>query len=66
MMTKATVVRTSDDGQFAARLSAAAELVTLRSIVSDLKKKPAALRELAVKASISTPTGRLTKAYRSK
>jgi hypothetical protein len=43
--------------------SAKSDLATFRSFVSDLKKDPVKLRAVAIRAGISTPAGRLKKAY---
>ena len=62
-MTKSSATRSSASGRFNIKQSAKSELETFRAIVSDLKKNPAKLRAVVVKAGISTPTGKLTKAY---
>ena len=43
--------------------SAKSDLATFRSFVADLKKDPVKLRAVAIRAGISTPAGRLKKAY---
>lgn len=41
------------------------ELEIFRDVVADLLKDPAKLRELVIKAGITTPNGELTAPYRS-
>lgn len=53
-------------GQFGLRRSAEEELETIRAIASMLKKNPAKLLAVAVKAGIYTPDGKLTKAFGGK
>lgn len=53
-------------GQFLAKDSVTTELATFRHVVSGLKEKPEILRAVAMKAGITTATGKLTKAYKSK
>lgn len=48
---------------FHTKQSAKTELSTFRIVVSELKKNPKQLRAVAIKAGISTPTGKLKKAY---
>ena len=63
-MTKSSsTARSAALGQFSAKPSAESELATFRTVVSGLKKDPAQLRAVAIKAGISTPTGKLKKAY---
>jgi hypothetical protein len=62
-MKKSSATRSSASGRLSIKQSGKSELATFRGIVSDLKKNPAQLRAVAVKAGISTPTGKLKKAY---
>lgn len=62
-MSKASAAQTTISGQFNTKQSAKNELATFRVVVSGLKKDPAKLRAVAIKAGISTPTGKLKKAY---
>lgn len=56
--------RLASSGQFInSNQSIKTELATFRTVVSGLKKDPAKLRAVAIKAGISTPTGKLKKAY---
>ncbi|WP_124572864.1 hypothetical protein [Herminiimonas sp. KBW02] len=64
-MAKSHVLRTSTS-KFVVKSTASAELATLRTVVFELKKKPQELRKIAVKAGVSTPTGRVPSIYRSK
>lgn len=57
-MNKSSTVQT-----FNIKQSAKMELATFRIVVSGLKRDPAQLRAVAIKAGISTPTGKLKKAY---
>jgi hypothetical protein len=54
---------TSVAGQFVSKQSAKADLDTFRAVSATLRRKPAELRALTVRAGISTPTGKLKKAY---
>lgn len=63
-MSKLSTQRSSHIGQFQTRRSAAEELATFRSVVTVLKKHPEKLRNVVVKAGITTPAGNLKKAYK--
>jgi hypothetical protein len=65
-MAKSSTIRPSTAGQFSTKPSAASELATFRAVVARLKKDPVQLRKVAIDAGISTPTGKLTKAYGGK
>ena len=65
-MSKLNTVRSPSSGQFNTKRSAQTELATFRTVVSGLKKQPGQLRAIAVKAGISTPAGKLKKAYGGK
>jgi hypothetical protein len=65
-MPKSNAVRSPAFGLFNTKQSAQAELATFRAVVSGLKKHPGQLRAIAVKAGISTPAGKLKKAYGGK
>ena len=62
-MAKTNSARAAAAGHSQKRQSTKVELATFRGVVSVLKKDPARLREVAVKAGISTRTGKLKKAY---
>jgi len=64
-MPKTKISRTSSAGQFVSRPSVQTELKIFRSVVAGLRKNPTKLRAVTVMAGISTPTGKLKKAYRS-
>ena len=64
IMSKRSVQRTSYADQFQTKRSAAKELATFRSVVTVLKNDPEKLRNVAVKAGITTPAGNLKKAYK--
>lgn len=64
-MTKSKSSRGSSSGQFIGKSSMQSELETFRDVVAGLKKNPSELRTVTVMAGISTPKGRLKKAYRS-
>ncbi len=56
-------MRKSGTTLFRTKQSAKTELATFSMVVSNLKKDHNQLRAVAVKAGISTPTGKLKKAY---
>lgn len=63
-MAKQKLKRSAITGQFLAPPAVRADLKTFRSVVAGLKKDPARLREVTVMAGISTPGGKLKKAYK--
>ncbi len=55
--------RSSVSGKYLRKSSANVELEIFRGVVSGLKKDHNRLRKIAIDAGISTPSGKLTKAY---
>jgi hypothetical protein len=64
IMAKLSIPKSSQTGQFQTKRSAAEELATFRSVVTVLKNHPEKLRNVVVKAGITTPAGNLKKAYK--
>ena len=65
IMSKLTTQKSSRAGQFQAKRSSSEELAIFRSVVTSLKKRPEELRNVVVKAGITTASGNLKKAYKS-
>jgi hypothetical protein len=63
-MSKLSARKPSHSGQFLAQRSAAEDLATFRSVVTVLKSHPEKLRDVAIRAGITTATGNLKKAYK--
>lgn len=64
MNTKSTPIIFGDLITVDLLMAAVDKLSLIENYPSELKKNPAKLREIAIKAGISTPTGRLRKQYR--
>ncbi len=62
-MRKSNTVQAFTTINVSSKRSAQTDLATFRSVVSDLKKDPAKLHAIAIKAGISTRGGKLKKAY---
>ncbi len=65
-MAKLSTLRSANATTYSAKQSAKTQLATFRKVAAGLQNDPTRLREVAVKAGISTPTGKLKKAYGGK
>lgn len=65
IMSKLSLRKLSQPGQFQTKRSEAEDLATFRSVVTALKRNPDRLRNVVTKAGITTPSGNLKKAYKS-
>ena len=65
-MPKHTTLKSSRPGQFQPKRSSTEELTTFRTVIATLKNHPDQLRNVVVKAGITTPSGNLKKVYKSR